>query len=256
MKSNELIGQKILITGATSGIGYAMAEALTNAGAKVIITSRSQERAKEAAAKLSDAYGIEMDSSNPESVQIGIDTIWNDIGPIDMLVNNAGLGMRTVNENFMIDPLPFWDVPTDKFQVLIATNLTGYFIVTKEVAPRMLKRGQGRIVNISMNHSTMNRKGFVPYGPSRAGAEALSRIMAADLEHTPVKLNILLPGGATATGMIPDDLKSTSHLLDPKIMGPPIVWLASSEADNVHNERIIATEFSEWVKNRVNKKTS
>lgn len=250
MKSTELDNLLVLVTGATSGLGFAMAEALSNAGAKVVITSRSQNRANEAAAKLDNAYGMEMDSSNPESVRLGVESLWNDIGPIDMLINNAGLGMRTVNPNFMTNPRPFWDVPTDKFQQLIATNLTGYFIVAKEVVPRMIKHGQGRIVNISMNHSTMNRKGFVPYGPSRAGAEALSRIMAADLEDTPVKLNILLPGGATATGMIPDELKSTSSLLEPEIMGPPIVWLASSEARNVHNERIVATEFSEWLKNK------
>ena len=246
MADQELSGQIALITGGTSGLGYAMAEALSNAGAKVIITSRSKERAEQAAAKLTNAVGIEMDSSREESVKNGIDIVWGEIGPIDLLVNNAGLGMRTVNPNFMSQPQPFWEVPTNRFQLLVATNLTGYFIVAKEVVPRMLERGQGRIVNISMNHSTMNRKGFVPYGPSRAGTEALTRIMAADLEDTPIRVNILLPGGATATGMIPENVKlpSTTNLLDPKIMGPPIVWLASEKAKDVHNERIIATEFS------------
>jgi gluconate 5-dehydrogenase len=67
----------------------------------------------------------------------------------------------------------------------------------------MLAAGGGRIVNISVNHSTMHRAGFVPYGPSRAGSEALSKIMAADLAGTGVTVNLLLPGGATATGMLP-----------------------------------------------------
>ena len=91
----------------------------------------------------------------------------------------------------------------------MATNLTGYFLVARAVVPRLLETG-GRVVNISMNHSTMNRKGFVPYGPARAGAEALHRIMAADLAGTGVTVNILLPGGATATGMIPDDFPPSS----------------------------------------------
>lgn len=160
--------------------------------------------------------------------------------------------MRTVNPNFMTSPQPFWEVRPDKFQEVLATNLTGYFLVAKEVVPYMLKNGHGRIVNISMNHSTMNRKGFVPYGPSRAGAEALSRIMAADLEDTPIKVNILLPGGATDTGMIPSDVQSSvrANLLNPTIMGPPIVWLASSKANDVHNERIIATEFQNWLRDK------
>jgi NAD(P)-dependent dehydrogenase (short-subunit alcohol dehydrogenase family) len=82
--------------------------------------------------------------------------------------------------------------------------------------------------------------------------EALARVIAADLADTPVRANILLPGGATATGMMPDELddEARSRLLDPAIMGPPIVWLASAEADGVHNERIVATEFEEWLARR------
>ena len=91
----------------------------------------------------------------------------------------------------------------------------------------------------------MTRRGFVPYGPAGAGVEALSRIMAADLAGSPVRVNILLPGGATLTGMIPDgaSAKTRASLLDPAVMGPPIVWLASGSAVGVHGRRIVATEF-------------
>jgi gluconate 5-dehydrogenase len=113
----------------------------------------------------------------------------------------------------------------------------------------MLAAGRGQIVTISMNHQTMTRRGFVPYGPSGAAVEAMARVMAADLADTPVRANILLPGGATATGMIPDDVPAgrRAALLDPGIMGPPIVWLASDEARDVHDERIVATEFESWL---------
>lgn len=76
--------------------------------------------------------------------------------------------------------------------------------------------------------------------------------MAADLAGTPVTVNILLPGGATATGMIPDDVPAEMRatLLDPSIMGPPIVWLASDDANGVHDERIVATEFAHWLAHR------
>ena len=105
---------------------------------------------------------------------------------------------------------------------------------------------------ISMNEQTMTRRGFVPYGPSGAGVEALARVMAADLAGTTVTVNILLPGGATATGMIPDDASPEirATLLDPAIMGPPIVWLASGEAEGVHDERIIAANFETWLAQR------
>ena len=113
----------------------------------------------------------------------------------------------------------------------------------------MLAAGSGRVVNVSMNHATMNRQGFVPYGPARAGAEALARIMAADLAGSPVTANILLPGGATATGMIPDGFppELQSHLLEPSVMAEPIRWLCSPAAAGVHDERIVATEFAGWL---------
>jgi gluconate 5-dehydrogenase len=93
----------------------------------------------------------------------------------------------------------------------------------------------------------MTRRGFVPYGPSGAAVEALAQVMAADLDGTPVTLNLLLPGGATASGMIPPDVPAEvrDRLLDPALMGPPIVWLASPAAAGVHGRRIVATEFAE-----------
>ena len=162
-----------------------------------------------------------------------------------MLVNNAGIGMRTVNPRFLSEPQPFWAVPPAGFRDVLETKVTGSFLVASAVVPHMLEQGAGRIVNISMNTQTMVRRGFVPYGPAGAAVEALSRVMAADLADTPITVNILLPGGATNTGMIPDDTPTEVRdgLLHPAIMGPPIVWLASAAATGVRDQRIVATEF-------------
>jgi NAD(P)-dependent dehydrogenase (short-subunit alcohol dehydrogenase family) len=251
-QSIELDGTRVLITGGTSGLGLAMAGALARAGAAVALTSRSAERAAAAAARLPGATGIEADARDEASVARAVDEAWSRLGGIDMLVNNAGLGMKTVNPRFMIEPRGFWDVPPAGFRAVIETNLTGYFLMAREITPRMLGAGAGRIVNISMNHATMNRRGFVPYGPSRAGAEALSRIMAADLEGTPVTVNLLLPGGATETGMFPapEDRPPQLAVIDPAVMGPPIVWLASRRARDVHDQRIVAVNFGEWLQRR------
>jgi NAD(P)-dependent dehydrogenase (short-subunit alcohol dehydrogenase family) len=236
-----------LVTGATSGLGLAMAAALAGAGLRVAVAGRSGERAAAAAEVLPGALGVEMDVRDEQSVARAVDTAWSRLDGIDMLVNNAGIGMRTVNPRFMAEPGAFWTVPPEGFRDLIETNLTGYFLVAREVAPRMLAAGGGRIVNISVNQATMTRAGFVPYGPSRAGTESLSRIMAADLRGTPVTVNVLLPGGATRTGMVPaDGAAALPGLLEPEIMGPPIVWLASAAASRVHDERIVATEFEQW----------
>lgn len=247
--SEELSGVRALVTGATSGIGFAMARALHEAGASVVGTTRSAARARELEVRIPGVRGIVADARNGESVAHGVAEAWSTLGAVDLLVNNAGIGMRTVNPAFMTEPRPFWQVPEDGFRAVIETNLTGYFLMAKEVVPRMLDAGGGRVVNVSMNHSTMNRAGFVPYGPSRAGAEALSRIMAADLAGSRVTVNILLPGGVTDTGMLSAgyDLPPGRSPLDPAVMGAPIVWLASAAAAGVHDQRIVATEFQEWL---------
>jgi NAD(P)-dependent dehydrogenase (short-subunit alcohol dehydrogenase family) len=242
---------RVLVTGGTSGLGLAMATALAAAGSTVALTGRSGSRARTVAAGLPGAVGVELDVRDESSVARAVDEAWARLGGVDMLVNNAGIGMRTVNPRFMTEPRGFWEIPSDGFRAVIETNLTGYFLVAREVTPRLLAGDGGRIVNVSMNHSTMRRAGFVPYGPSRAGSEALSRVMAADLRGTSVTVNMLLPGGATVTGMIPDDVPSGGPtFLMPEVMGPPIVWLASDEAAGVHDERIVATEFDEWLRDR------
>ncbi len=101
-----------------------------------------------------------------------------------------------------------------------------------------------------MNHETMRRRGFIPYGPSRAGAESLSLIMAEDLRPHGVDVNMLLPGRATATGMIPDDVPSDmrDRLLSPDVIAEPILYLCSGASDGVTGARIVATEFTEWLR--------
>jgi gluconate 5-dehydrogenase len=246
-------GVRVLITGGTSGLGAAMATALLDAGASVAITGRDTGRAGAVARELGPAcVGVGMDVRDEQDVARGVERVVDELGGLDVLVNNAGVGMRTVNPRFLTEPQPFWAVSPDGFRDLLATNLTGYFLVARAVVPRLLSAGGGRVVNISANHSTMNRKGFVPYGPARSGAEALARIIAADLTGSAVTANILLPGGATATGMVPDDLppEQRAQLLDPRVMGPPIRWLCSPLAAGVHGERIIATEFPDWLSAR------
>ena len=253
MTATNLSATRVLVTGGTSGLGRAMAAALVAAGARVAITGRQRSRAEQVAVELGPAAsGLELDVRDEASVESGIEHVYERLGGVDMLVNNAGLGMRTVNPRFMSDPQPFYAVAPCGFRDVLETKVIGGFLVARAVVPRMLETGAGRVVTISMNESTMVRRGFVPYGPSGAAVEAFARVMAADLEGTPVRANLLLPGGATDTGMVPDDIRDEirARLLDPAVMGPPIVWLASDEARGVHDERIVATEFEDWLAQR------
>ncbi len=243
-----LEGVRALVTGGTSGLGFAMSQALAEAGARVALTGRTEPRVQDAATRIARGArvtGLVMDVRDEQSVSAGVDRALAVLGGIDVLVNNAGIGMRTVNPDFMTDPVGFWHVSPDGFRDLFATNVLGYFLVARAVVPDMLRAGCGKIVNISVNEATMRRRGFTPYGPSRAATDALSRIMAADLAGTGIDVNLLLPGGATSTGMTPDsapeDLRAS--WLDSAIMGPPVCWLASRASDGITGQRIVATEF-------------
>lgn len=243
----DLGGVRVLVTGATSGLGAAMASALVEAGARVMVTSRDAARAESTAAQLRPAaVSCELDVRDERSVEACVDRARAEWGGLDMLVNNAGIGMRTVNPRFLSEPQPFWEVPAAGFRDVVDTKLVGCFLMARAVVPMMLRDGGGRVVNISMNEETMVRGGFVPYGPAGAGVEALSRVMAADLAGSAVTVNILLPGGrGTRTGMVPEDVPGEvrDRLQDPAVMGPPIIWLASDLAAGIHDRRIVAADF-------------
>jgi NAD(P)-dependent dehydrogenase (short-subunit alcohol dehydrogenase family) len=197
----RLTGTRVVVTGATSGLGKAMAEALVAAGARVAVTSRERSRAEAAAVALGPAAaGIEMDVRDEVSVHAGADDIYEQFGGVDVLVNNAGIGMRTVNPRFLTHPQPFWAVAQRGFFDVLETKVAGCFLVARDVVPRMLAAGGGRVITISMNEQTMIRRGFVPYGPAGAAVEALARIMAADLAGTPVTANVLLARAALSDG--------------------------------------------------------
>jgi NAD(P)-dependent dehydrogenase (short-subunit alcohol dehydrogenase family) len=210
MSAVELDGVHAVVTGASSGLGAAMAEALLQAGATVAVAARPGERLEAAVEGWRErdlkAEALPLDVRDPDSAASAAATIGEHWPSLDLLVNNAGIGMRTVNPRFITDPQPFWDVPLDGFRDVVETNLTGYFTVAKAFTPLLLEQGRGRIVNVTINLETMRRRGFVP---SRAGAESLSLIMTEDLRPHQISVNLLLPGGATLTGMIPEGL---SHL--------------------------------------------
>jgi NAD(P)-dependent dehydrogenase (short-subunit alcohol dehydrogenase family) len=174
-----------------------------------------------------------------------VEAAFHRFGRLDVLVNNAGRGMKYVSETFMTVPTRFWDVAPETFRMVIDANVVGPFLMARAAAPAMIEARWGRIVNISMNHETMRRQGFSPYGPSKAALESETTIWARDLAGTGVTVNALLPGGATLTGMIPDGVSPElrAKLLDPAIMAAPLLWLASERSDGVTGRRFVAARW-------------
>ncbi len=149
----EIAGKRILITGATSGLGLAMAEALLKEGAKVLISGRDQRKVDQAVSSVKplpgDCVGAIIDVRDEQSIRNGLALMMKLWGGIDVLINNAGIGMRTVNPQFMTNPKPFWEISSSGFRDLIDTNLTGYFLVAKATVPYFLEAGSGRIIEIT-----------------------------------------------------------------------------------------------------------
>ena len=190
----KLMNKVAIVTGGGRGIGRAIAEEFAREGASVIVTAARQGKEVEETAAKIKGRALLADVSDKGDVERLVKTVISEFGRIDILVNNAGRGMKFVNEKFMNEPRPFWEADPDMWRMVIDTNVNGVFLMTRAVVPLMLGQGRGRIINISMNHETMKRRGFSPYGPSKAALESMSVIWAQELEGTGITLNMLLPG--------------------------------------------------------------
>jgi NAD(P)-dependent dehydrogenase (short-subunit alcohol dehydrogenase family) len=249
-----LAGRVAIITGGGRGLGRAMVLGLANAGATVIATAARERAELERLANEAVApetrdriVTVLADVTRDEDCARCVDLALERFGRLDVLVNNAGRGMKYVSENFMTQPTRFWETPPETWRLVIDTNVVGPFLMARAAVPTMLAAGWGRIINISINADTMRRPGFSPYGPSKAALESATVIWAQDLAGTGVTVNALLPGGAASTGMIPrsfpDHMRST--LLDPEIMVPPLLWLTSINSDGVTGRRFVASNWRE-----------
>ena len=225
-----------------------MALGLSRAGFRVAITAARNRAELEAVAREAprgQVYPVISDASRESDCAALVREVQEQLGQVDVLVNNAGRGMRYVSERFMVEPTRFWETDPETWRMVIDTNVNGPFFLARAVMPGMISRGWGRIINISMNHETMRRVGFSPYGPSKAALESETIIWAQDLEGTGVTVNALLPGGASLTGMIPDDVPPAlrQKLLMPEVMVPPLLWLVSPDSDGMTGRRLVATRW-------------
>jgi gluconate 5-dehydrogenase len=250
----NLKGFRAVITGGSNGLGFEMAKALLSKGATVAIAARPGERLEKAYAALKgggfDVHALEMDVRDESAVEAAARWVAESWGRLDMVVNNAGLSQSVVRPDQTVAPLPFFEIEPRAFYEMVETNFIGYFLVARAFVPIMIRGGGGRLINVSTGIRTMTAKGMLPYGPARAGAEAMSVILSGEMESYNVMVNILLPGGPCDTGFVTDEVRAHYEgigLLPASIMNEAIVFLASDKAAGLTGERIIATEFSQWL---------
>lgn len=184
----SLEGRTALVTGSSRGIGHALATAMGNAGARIILNGRNEETLREAAENLAE-QGIEVatavfDVTDPNSVNSAIDGIESEISQIDILVNNAGIQRRASLEDF----------DDDDWRDLLATNLDSVYYVSKAVARHMIPREAGKIINIGSVMCELARPTIAPYTASKGGVRNLTRGMCADWARHGLQINAIGPG--------------------------------------------------------------
>ena len=241
----------VIMTGGTRGLGWEMAQALIDAGHRVVITGQQhglhlgalQDQLNQRAGA-AHALALQADVAQWADCERVVQQTLDTFGRVDGLVNNAGLGMRAIRDDFLQDPPLFWQAAPQAFADIIQTNVVGPFFMARACVPLMVAQGFGRVVNVSTSQSTIVRRGYSPYGPSKAGLEALSVVWAKDLAGTGVTVNVLLPGGASATDMLPPNTPK-DKLLPPQQMRAPIVWLMSDTSSAHTGGRYSAKDWPE-----------
>lgn len=247
MADRPLDGKVVVMTGAGRGLGRAMALGMVEAGASLVLVDIDADVLGGVLAEARKAGGqgaavsVRADVTDRENAAAVLAKALDRYGRIDALVNDAAIGPQVFAEDFMTAPPKFWDCDLDLWRRTLSVNAYGTHLMASAVAPHMLARGQGRIVNVTTSLGTMYLKGSGAYGPSKAASEANTLIMAQDLEGTGVTANVLVPGGPADTRMIPDASGfAREALIQPAAMAAPAVWLVSDAAAEVNGMRFLA----------------
>jgi len=229
----DLTGRTALVTGSTRGLGLALARALAGAGARVAVNGRSGEACEAVAAGIDGAFAAPFDVTDEAAVSAGVAAA----GQIDILVNNAGIQLRGPLEQFSLD----------EWRRVLDANLTSAFLVARAVAPQMIERGRGKIVNTCSVTSEAGRETIGPYTASKGALKMLTRAMCADWARHGIQANGIGPGyfRTEINTVLQEDPEFDAWLRrrvpagrwgDPSELGGAVVFLASAASDFVNGQ--------------------
>jgi gluconate 5-dehydrogenase len=236
----DLTGKNALVTGGTHGIGMALATGLAEAGATIIVNDVFPDKLESAKAEYAkngiDIHTFVLDVTDEEAVESTIPVIEEEVGPIDVLVNNAGIIKR----------IPILEMNSQEFRQVLDVTLTGQFIMAKTIAKGMIARGHGKIINMCSMMSELGRNTVSAYAASKGGLKMLTRNMATEWARHNIQINGIGPGYIATSQTEP--LRVDGHPFndfiiqrtpagrwgDPEDLAGAAIFLASKASDFVN----------------------
>ncbi|NKB56367.1 MAG: SDR family NAD(P)-dependent oxidoreductase [Alphaproteobacteria bacterium] len=237
-----------IITGGAGGIGQAMARRMIVDGHRLALMDIDGDAAARVAAAINQEAGtngvfaIGGDVSQTADCERAVAQTADAFGQVDIVVNNAGFGASKIRPDGEKNLLTLEELTPEVWHQFFSVNIDGPLQMIRAALPGMRTRGWGRIINVTTSFFTMLRN--MPYGASKAALEAGSAAWAQELDGTGITVNVVVPGGPTDTPFIaPESGLDPAKMLRPDVMGPPVAWLCSRDADNVTGQRFIGGKW-------------
>lgn len=249
MPDRLLQGKTAIVTGAAGGFGRVLIRAFLDEGASVAaldVDSIGLEQLRRDVQDFTDAdvfYCVADIADYAACAQAVRNTVAK-LGGLHVVINNGAMGMGAIRNDHLTRLVGIQEIEPEMWQRFVAVNMSGAWNITRASIGHMLDQGWGRIINVTTSFFTMLRGGFHPYGPCKAGLEAMSRGHAQEFEGTGVTVNVVVPGGPANTPMVPNVSGfERKDLVQPTAMVAPIVWLCSEAANDITGNRYIAQHW-------------
>ena len=222
-------------------------QGLLGAGAKVAALDVDETGLAALAARLEEEAGAgrlftrRTDIGSYGECEAAVGEAREKLGGLHLLVNNGAVGMGVIRMDHMTDLVEIHEIAPDAWDRFVAVNLSGAWYMTRAAIEGLLGQGWGRIVNVTTSFFTMLRGRFHPYGPPKAGLEAMSAGHAKEFEGRGVTVNVVVPGGPADTPMVPAESGiDRASMVPPSAMAPPVLWLCSEEGGAWTGHRYVA----------------
>ena len=242
----RMTGMVAIVTGASRGLGRAIAKEYAREGASVVLSARSRsptglpgtihETARDIEAEGGRAFPVPCDVSDNDQVEEMVQKVLDRYGKIDVLVNNAGI---------MIIGEPFLDIDPDRFDQLMAANVRGPYLTCRHVVPIMMEQRRGSILNIGSRMGVQHGAVSLVYGASKAALHMFSFSLADELREYNIAVNVLSPGSRRSEGSaaIPWAQSDWHERIEPALVGSSAVWLALQDAGSFTGRLVLRSEF-------------